>query len=65
MWMRPAPDAETHSAIHVPFAMRLALVVGVALVLYLGVFPDAALQFAQSSVSGLTDGSRGLVGVGP
>jgi NADH-quinone oxidoreductase subunit N len=65
MWMRPAPDAETHRTIHVPFAMRLALVVGVALVLYLGVFPGAALQFAQSSVSGLTDGSRGLVGIGP
>ena len=65
MWMRPAADAGTHRAIHVPFAMRLALGVGVALVLYLGLFPDAALQFAQSSVSGLTDGSRGLVGIGP
>ncbi len=65
MWMRPAADAGTHRAIHVPFAMRLALGVGVALVLYLGVFPDAALQFARSSVSGLTDGSRGLVGIGP
>ena len=65
MWMKRARDDQANEGIVVTIAMRLALVVGVALVLYLGVFPGAALEFAQSSVDGLTDGSRGLVGIAP
>ncbi len=65
MWMRRAPDEQVNKEIVVPIAMRLALMVSVVLVLYLGVFPGAALEFAQSSVDGLTDGSRSLIGIAP
>jgi NADH-quinone oxidoreductase subunit N len=53
MWMREAPAEDAHAGISVPFAMRLALVVSVVIVVYLGVFPGGALEFARSSVDGL------------
>ncbi len=56
MWMREAPAEDAHAGISVPLAMRLALVIGVLFVLYLGVFPGGALDFAQWSVEGLSTG---------
>ena len=53
MWMREAPSEDAHTGISIPFVMRLALVVSVALVVYLGVFPGGTLDFARSSVDGL------------
>ena len=42
--------------------MQLALVVSVALILYTGIFPGAALDFARASVEGLSTVGFGLVG---
>ena len=65
MWMRDAPDQDAHAGISVPLPMWLALVIGVFLVVYLGVFPGGALDFARSSVEGLSAVSEGLVGLAP
>jgi len=65
MWMRAAASEDTHAEIFVPIAMRLALVVGVLLVVYLGVFPGGALEFARSSVEGLSSVGQGLVSLAP
>ncbi len=51
--------------IEVPFAMRLALIVSVVLIVYLGGFPGATLDLARSSVGALTAAGSGLVGLGP
>jgi len=56
MWMRDAPlgDAgEMEEPIHLSVAMRLVLIVGVVLIMYLGIFPGSTLELARSSVSGL------------
>ena len=52
-WMRAPTTADRHADMELPAPMRLALVVGVAVVLYLGVFPASTLDLAQSSVTGL------------
>jgi hypothetical protein len=45
--------------------MRLALMVSVALILYLGIFPSSALEFARASVHGLGAMGGGLLGMVP
>ena len=65
MWMREAPSADTQEGISVPLAMQLALVVGVVLVVYLGIFPGSTIDFARSSVEGLSAGGQGLVSLVP
>jgi len=65
MWMRDATPGVDEEPIRVPFAMRLALVVSVVLIVYLGVFPGATLELARSSVSGLSAVGPELIGVGP
>ena len=52
MWMKDAPPDVDVEPIQVPFAMRLALITSVVLIMYLGIFPGAALELARSSVSG-------------
>jgi hypothetical protein len=41
------------------------MVVSVAVILYLGVFPSAALDFARASVQGLGVLGGGILGLGP
>ena len=65
MWMREAPSADTQEGISVPLAMQLALVIGVVLVVYLGIFPGGTIDFARSSVEGLSAGGQGLVSLAP
>jgi NADH-quinone oxidoreductase subunit N len=65
MWMRDAASDDGHAGIAVPLAMRLALVVGVILVVYLGVFPGSTLDFARWSVEGLSSVGQGVVGLAP
>ncbi len=65
MWMRDAPPGVAVTPIHVPVAMRLALITGVVLIVYLGVFPGATMEFARSSVSGLSTVSPELIGLVP
>jgi hypothetical protein len=45
--------------------MRVALFASVALILYLGIFPSAALDFAHSSVQGLGALGGSLLGMAP
>jgi hypothetical protein len=45
--------------------MRLALVVSVAMILFLGVFPSSALDFARASVQGLGALGGSLLGLAP
>jgi hypothetical protein len=48
----------------VPLPMRLALVGGAMVVVWLGIFPGATLEFARASVAGLS-ALGGMVGVAP
>jgi len=65
MWMREPNGAGEHEGILSPLPMRLALLVGVALIFYLGIFPNSALEFARYSVRGLGGPGGGLLGIGP
>ena len=65
MWMRDAPADVAGEPIRVPVGMRVALIVGGLLIMYLGVFPGATLELARSSVSGLSAAGPGLIGLGP
>ncbi|MEX2471362.1 MAG: NADH-quinone oxidoreductase subunit N [Gemmatimonadota bacterium] len=53
MWMRPATAEAEHAGVVTPFPMQIALVICVALIMYTGLFPGAALDFARESVAGL------------
>jgi len=63
MWMIEAPPGGTGEPIRVPVAMRLALIVGVILIIYLGIFPGATMEFARSSVSALSAAGPELIGL--
>jgi NADH-quinone oxidoreductase subunit N len=65
MWMRDAPRDFTGEPIRVPIAMRLALITGVVLIVYFGVFPGATMELARSSVSGLFVSGPALIGLAP
>jgi NADH-quinone oxidoreductase subunit N len=63
-WMRePAPGALPAPVPYVPLSMRLALVIGAGVVLWLGLFPGPVLAFARASVAGLGPGAAGLAGL--
>ena len=51
--MKPQAAEGQHDRVVVPGPMRIALVASVAIVLYLGLFPDAVLEFARESVGDL------------
>jgi hypothetical protein len=53
MWMRDAAGSAPSTAYFSPLPMQLALIVTVALILYTGLFPGQALDFARASVEGL------------
>jgi NADH-quinone oxidoreductase subunit N len=53
MWMKPPLTPTQHDLVIAPFPMRIALYASVAIVLYTGFFPGAALELAQTSVDGL------------
>jgi len=65
MWMRDAPSDDDGEPIHVPFAMRLALIAGVILIVYLGVFPGATMELARASVIGPASLGSELIGLAP
>jgi NADH-quinone oxidoreductase subunit N len=65
MWMKEASSERQHSSVLAPLPMRVALFASVALILYLGIFPGAALDFAHSSVQGLGALGGSLLGVAP
>jgi NADH-quinone oxidoreductase subunit N len=53
MWMRDAAEPESTKAYFSPLPLQVALVLTVAVILYTGLFPGQALEFAQASVQGL------------
>jgi NADH-quinone oxidoreductase subunit N len=65
MWMREPATEGQHDLVLAPLPMRLALMVSVALILYLGIFPSSALEFARASVHGLGAMGGGLLGMVP
>ncbi len=65
MWMRePVADGDHRYAI-APLPMRLALFVSVVMILFLGIFPSATLEFARASVQELGLMGGGLLGLAP
>jgi NADH-quinone oxidoreductase subunit N len=65
MWMGDSPPGTTAQPIYLPVGMRLALITGVILILYLGVFPGATMDLARSSVAGLSSVGPALFGLAP
>ena len=65
MWMKNATSEGQHYLVITPFPMRLALIVCVGLVLYTGLFPGVALEFARTSVQGLGAIGGGILGTMP
>ena len=53
MWMKPSAADNQHATVNIPLPMHVALVTCVALILYTGLFPGAALDFARASIAGL------------
>jgi NADH-quinone oxidoreductase subunit N len=64
MWMRNPISEQQHALVVTPLPMQLALIATVALVLYTGLFPGAALEFARDSVAGLGNLGDGTLGLG-
>jgi NADH-quinone oxidoreductase subunit N len=62
MWMREAPSADSHAAVVAPLPMKLALFASVALILFLGIFPGAALGVVEASVDSLARAGSFLAG---
>ena len=65
MWMGDPPSGIASQPVSVPVGMRVALVTGVILIVYLGVFPGATMELARSSVTGLLDVGPGPIGLAP
>lgn len=65
MWMKKSAAADQHSMVIQPLPMRLALIICVGLILYTGIFPSAALDFARASVQGLGALGGGMPGMAP
>lgn len=65
MWMKPAARPGQHGLVLTPLPMKVALVASVAVVLYLGFFPGAALDLARASVEGLVAAGGGIAGLTP
>src|SRR5690606_23778220 len=64
MWMRPSVSDAEHARVETPIPMQLALVVCVGLILYTGIFPGQALEFARGSIQGLGLPGLDVVGLG-
>ena len=64
MWMRSPTTEDQHALVVTPLPMQLALVAAVGLILYTGLFPGAALDFARASVEGLGALGSGVTGLG-
>jgi NADH-quinone oxidoreductase subunit N len=52
-WMREPARADQHDGVFIPLSTRVALAASVGIVLFLGIFPGAFLEFARTSVEGI------------
>jgi NADH-quinone oxidoreductase subunit N len=65
MWMKDSATSDTATAGYFsPLPMQVALVVTVGLIVYTGLFPGQALDFARASVDGLGTFGGALTGFG-
>ncbi len=64
MWMKRQLAEDQHLLVVAPVPMRIALVASVAIVVYMGFFPGAALDFARESVEGLASLTGAMPGLG-
>jgi NADH-quinone oxidoreductase subunit N len=64
MWMKRQISDDQHDLVIVPLPMRVALMVAAVVVIYTGIFPAPALEFARSSVEGLGALSGSMLGLG-
>ena len=64
VWMRDPVEEGQHDSIFVPLTSRVAVALGVAIILVLGVFPGAAMELARDSVIPLLQGGTPLAGLG-
>jgi NADH-quinone oxidoreductase subunit N len=65
MWMRAPVREGGHARLVVPLPVRVALVAGLAVVLFLGIFPSSLMEFARESVVTLTDIGGLVLGAAP
>jgi NADH-quinone oxidoreductase subunit N len=65
MWMRAPVREGGHERLVVPLPVRVALVAGLAVVLFLGIFPSSLMEFARESVVTLTDIGGLFLGAAP
>jgi len=63
MWMRDSAEG-AFGSVNAPMALRLALVLSAAVILYTGIFPGAAIEMARASVEGLSSVGMGVLGLG-
>ncbi len=63
-WMREPSAGSSTSSIYLPISMRIALALGAAVVIWLGLFPGPMLEFARQSAAdlGSIGGMVGLLG---
>ncbi|MDE3001971.1 MAG: NADH-quinone oxidoreductase subunit N [Gemmatimonadota bacterium] len=64
MWMKRQLADDQHDMVIIPVPMRIALIASVAIVIYMGFFPGAALDFARESVEGLASLGGAMPGLG-
>ncbi len=65
MWMRESTGGDERTPVTTLMPMRVALVIGAVIVLYLGIFPGSALDLARASVDGLGAVGGTLMGMLP
>jgi NADH-quinone oxidoreductase subunit N len=65
MWMRNPTSEGQHALVVTPLPMQLALIASVALILYTGLFPGSALDFARESVASLGNFGATALGSAP
>jgi NADH-quinone oxidoreductase subunit N len=53
MWMKSPRTLDQHALVVTPLPMQLAVLAAMGMILYTGLFPEAALELARASVEGL------------
>ncbi len=64
-WMRDPILDDQHEGVFVPLSLRMALAMGVAVVLFLGIFPGGFMALARESAQGLAGVGTLLLGMAP
>ncbi len=65
VWMREPISPDLHERMFIPLSLKVALIAGVGLILFLGVFPGGMLEFAADSVDGLQRAGGVFLGMAP